>query len=245
MKRFLLNLGIGLVSFSGTFLIGGMIGQRLYKMVPRVKAPTTRYHGYELNRIAIHRARAFTVLISNEGFGGVGRGTGVLIDSRHVLTCAHMVEGPLDDMWIFPYPTGIVVKGKPVFVSQSEDLAVLELSNPIIVDHYAIFQEMHYDGEPITIIGNTMGAMKWFISFGIISGDWEGYLLTDGVLYGGNSGGPWVNEQGEVVALTDWTLASQGGVESGVHGGVSAETIHKFLKARKGPSLEQILEVIG
>src|SRR5258708_3950425 len=70
---------------------------------PLAKAPTTRYHGYELNRQAIWRARAFTVLISNEGFGGVGRGTGVLIDSTHVLTCAHMVEGPKDDLWIFPY----------------------------------------------------------------------------------------------------------------------------------------------
>jgi S1-C subfamily serine protease len=159
---------------------------------PRVKAPTTRYHGYELNREAINRAKGFTVLISDEGFGGVGRGTGVLLDATHVLTCAHMVDGPLDDMWIFPYPTGIVVKGKPVFVDKAEDLAIIELSRPVFVEHYAVFQDMHYDGEPITIIGNTMGAMKWFVTFGIVSGEWEGFILTDGTLYGGNSGGPWI-----------------------------------------------------
>lgn len=209
----------------------------------RVHAPTTRYHGYELNRLAIHKAKAFTVLISNEGFGGVGRGTGVLLDSTHVLTCAHMVESQADDLWIFPYPGGIVAKGKPVFVGRDVDLAVLELDKAIVIPHYAVFQEMHYDGEPITIIGNTMGSMKWFVSFGIVSGEFESFLLTDGVLYGGNSGGPWVNEQGEIVALTDWTLVYHG-EESGVHGGVTAKTIREFLESWKSPSVGMILQMI-
>lgn len=210
---------------------------------PRAKVPSTHYHGYELNRQAINKAKAFTVLISNEGFGGVSRGTGILIDATHVLTCAHMVEGPQDDLWIFPYPGGIVAKGKPVAVNRGDDLAILELDKAVPLEHYAVFQEMHYDGEPITIIGNTMGSMKWFVSFGIVSGDFEGYLLTDGVLYGGNSGGPWINEQGEVVALTDWTLVYRGS-ESGVHGGVAAKTIHAFLKEWKAPSIAQILQMM-
>lgn len=208
---------------------------------PHVKAPTTRYHGYKLNRSAIAKAKGFTVLLSNEGFAGTGRGTGVLIDSKHVLTCAHMLMGPKDDMWIFPYPAGIVVKGKPVAVDTGDDLAVLELSTPVVVAHYAKFRESHYDGQPITIIGNTKGAMRWFVTFGIISGEWEGFILTDGVLYGGNSGGPWINEWGEVVALTDWTLLNRDGVESSIHGGVSAMTINKFLKSWKSPSILQIL----
>jgi len=210
---------------------------------PRVKIPATRYHGYELNRLAINRAKAFTVLISNEGFGSVGRGTGILVDATHVLTCAHMIEGPADDMWIFPYPGDVVVKGKPIAVNHRDDLAVLELNKAIPLAHYAVFQEMHYDGEPITIIGNTMGSMKWFVSFGIISGDWEGFLLTDGMLYGGNSGGPWINEQGEVVALTDWTLVHKG-EESGIHGGVSAKTIREFIKEAKSPSIGMILQMM-
>ena len=210
---------------------------------PRAKVPATRYHGYELNRLAINRTKAFTVLISNEGFGGVGRGTGVLLDPTHVLTCAHMVESLTDDLWIFPYPVGLVAKGKPVFLNRQADLAILELDKAVYVPHYATFQDMHYDGEPITIIGNTLGSMKWFVSFGIVSGDFDGFVLTDGVLYGGNSGGPWINESGEVVALTDWTLVHKG-AESGIHGGVSAKTIHEFLKAWKSPSIGQILQML-
>jgi S1-C subfamily serine protease len=162
----------------------------------------------------------------------------------HVLTCAHMVEGPQDDMWIFPYPTGLVAKGKPIFVNRGIDLAILELDRPVLRPHYAVFQEMHYDGEPITIIGNTLGAMRWFVSFGIVSGEWNGFMLTDGVIYGGNSGGPWLNEQGEVVALTDWTLLNTKGEEREIHGGVSAKTIDGFLKAWKAPDMGQVLQML-
>jgi S1-C subfamily serine protease len=82
--------------------------------------------------------------------------------------------------------------------------------------------------------------MKWFVSFGIISGDFQQFLLTDGVLYGGNSGGPWLNEKGEIVALTDWTMVSHG-EESGVHGGVSAKTINAFIKRWQAPTVLDIL----
>jgi len=224
----------------------GIAGWMRERYVPkgRVKAPTTRYHGYELNRIAIRNAKAFTVLISNEGFGGVGRGTGVLIDATHVLTCAHMVEEQDDDLWVFPYPGGVVVKGRPVFRDKKDDLAVLELNKAVSLKHYAVFQEMHYDGQPLTVVGNTMGSMKWFVSFGIVGGDFKGYILTDAVLYGGNSGGPWVNEHGEVIALTDFTFLNRDGTRSGVHGGVAAKAIHAFLKRWKAPSIVETLRMI-
>ena len=228
----LLLLGAGLVLY-----------KTRHVAIPSAKVPTTRYTGYELNRVAIANVKTMTVLISSEGFGSIDRGTGILIDATHVLTCAHMVEGPNDDLWIFPYPTGIVLKGRTVFTNRGDDLAILELNKPVVLDHYAVFQEMHYDGEPVTIIGNTLGSMKWFVSFGIVSGEFEEFILTDGVLYGGNSGGPWLNEKGEIVALTDWTMVSHG-VESGVHGGVSAKTIHAFLKRWKTPSMSDILQMI-
>jgi S1-C subfamily serine protease len=209
---------------------------------PRAKVPVVRYHGYALNRAAIAQAKSFTVLISVEGFG-TGRGTGVLIDSTHVLTCAHMTEGPKDDMWIFPYPGRVVIKGRPVFVSRGDDLAILELDRVVPLEHYATFQETCYDGEPITIIGNILGSMQWFVSFGIISGDYNGFLLTDGLIKGGNSGGPWINEKGEVVAITDWGLVHKG-MDVGISGGVSAKTIRAFIKRWKTPSLGDVLQMM-
>lgn len=239
MKRFLKKLAVvSVVLFAGLYYRSAKVPK------PRATVPVTRYHGYMLNHKAIDRAKGFTVLISNEGFGGVGRGTGILIDSTHVLTCAHMLSGGRDDLWIYPYPVGTVVKGKPVMVAESLDLALLELSSQVMIENYATFQGDHYDGEPITIIGNTLGSMHWFVSFGIISGSVDHFLLTDGVLYGGNSGGPWINEKGEVVALTDWTLALPGGQESGIHGGVSAATIKDFLTVWQSP-MTRLLRLLG
>src|SRR5262245_12681447 len=85
-------------------LVGGLLLAAVVGLVgtcgakKRIAAPTTRYHGYALNREAIAKARGFTVLISNEGFGGVSRGTGVLLDDRRVLTCAHLAKAQGDDL---------------------------------------------------------------------------------------------------------------------------------------------------
>src|ERR1019366_4853291 len=60
---------------------------------PRVKVPVTRYHGYELNRLAINRAKAFTVLISNEILGGGGAARGCSLTLRMCLHAPTWCKG--------------------------------------------------------------------------------------------------------------------------------------------------------
>jgi S1-C subfamily serine protease len=224
----------------GLFTVFGVVV--LHKNKPRLstKPPHVRENGYKINHSSIERTKWFTVLISNEGFGGVGRGTGIIIDPTHVLTCAHMVEDRDDDIWIFPYSRNgtplFVDKGHPVFVSRGKDLAVLELDIPLYGGPVPTFQPEVEDGQPITIIGNTLGSMKWFVSYGVISGSYKNYILTDGLVKGGNSGGPWINEAGEVLGISDWGL-QKGGQDVGISGAVSAKTIQEFLKSWKNPSL--------
>jgi len=222
-----------------------VVGLMLYKyaQLPKltVKAPTTRYHGYELNRLAIHKAKQLTVLVSAEGFGERARGTGILLDRTHVLTCYHVASIRNEELWVYVYPGQQVYRAKPVYGESRYDLAVLELDRPVDFDPRPVFQPMHYDGEPITIIGNIYGSMKWFVGYGIVSGGDGIFLYTDGTQAHGDSGGPWVNEQGEIVALVDWGLEDADGHDTGVHGGVSAETIERFLKEWKSPSILQIL----
>lgn len=210
---------------------------------PRVKAPTTRYHGYELNREAIERTKMFTVLISLEGFGTKYRGTGMLIDPTHVLTADHMVPTNGNEMWLYIFPGRRIVHAKPVFENAAQDLAILELDEKVEMAHYAVFQEMHYNGEPITIVGNILGSMHWYVSYGIISGEWDDFILMDGTMTHGDSGGPWINEAGEVVGLSDWGL-SDTEPASAVKGGVSAKTIHVFLKRWKSPNMGDLMQMI-
>jgi S1-C subfamily serine protease len=214
------------------------IGCYRYRAMPKptMKAPTSRYHGYALNRAAIRHMKTLTVLISAEGFRGIERGTGVLIDSRHILTCAHVALNEGDDTLVYFYPGYMLGKAKTVYADRAKDLAIMELDVEARAPGYVKFQEEHYDGQPITIVGNILGSMKWFVSYGIVSGEGGEFLYTDGLIRGGNSGGPWINEKGEIVALTDWGLSSVTGKELGIGGGVSAKTVNEFIASWKNPS---------
>jgi S1-C subfamily serine protease len=182
---------------------------------------------------SFEKVRAITVLVTNEGLGGSGRGTGVLLDATHVLTCAHMVSGQADMMLVYTYPMAHVYIAKPDAVDRSDDLAILVLDSSAPVKQAPVFYENVPEGSPITIIGNVLGSMKWYVTHGVITGTDGPYLLTDGAILPGNSGGPWVNEKGHIVALTDWALHSSDGTATGINGGVSATTINRFLENYK------------
>lgn len=201
-------------------------------------APVPSYPAPVISPVMLEQVKKETVLISLEGWQGVGRGTGVLIDSTHVLTCAHMLGD--GEFWVFTYPKGRVLGALPVFADKEHDLAILELSEPVKLSQYAIFQSSTTIGQPIVVIGNTLGSMKWFTSYGIISEKEFFYDLTTATAHGGNSGGPWLDLQGQVVALTDWGLQNKGHDE-GISGGIDGATIEKFLKEWKTPNPFQIL----
>ena len=189
--------------------------------VPTTRAPGVRQHGYLINHAAIQKAKLFTVLISAEGFGEHERGTGILIDPTHVLTCAHVAIHDNDETWVYLYPGYLSARGKLVYADHAKDLAVLEIDVPVYGAPIPVFQEKHFDGQPITIIGDILGSMKWFVGYGIISGENERDLYTDGLVRGGDSGGPWINDNGEVVALSDWGLVDGKGNDLGISGGIS------------------------
>jgi S1-C subfamily serine protease len=182
----------------------------------------------------IERTKRITVLISNEGFGGVGRGTGVLIDRVHVLTTAHLIQSWDDDLWLY-FHDGTFVKGKPMAGDKRKDLAIILLDKPVKVPHVAVFTDKTQPGEHIAIVGNSLGAMKWYVSGGVVSGYHKDWVLTDAFQIGGNSGGPWVNTKGEIIALAAWGLQDRKGVRTGINGGIGAKLIREFINDVKNP----------
>lgn len=174
--------------------------------------------------------RELTVLITNNSLGEMGAGTGVIIDPTHVLTCFHLIESPRDEFIVYTYPLGRIVKAHIEGGSKFDDLAILVLESSVPVRMPPIFQEKVEEGEPVTVIGNALGGMLWFVTKGVISGSSQGYLLTDALINPGNSGGPWVNAKGEIVAITDWGIGPEPHIH-GLSGGVSAKVINGFLDA--------------
>ena len=194
----------------------------------------------------VERAQSMTVLITNNSTTGMGMGTGVLLDATHVLTCFHMERSYKDDFMVFTYPLGQVVKAKVEGGNQAEDILILTLSTAVTVSETPVFTETYAIGEPITVVGNALGGMQWFVTHGIISGEEQGYLETDALVNPGNSGGPWFNDKGEIVAITDWRLGP-GEHVPGLAGGVSAKKINLMLKARQAQSEMQgiMLQILG
>lgn len=199
----------------------------------RPKAPATRYPATATSPNVIREAKKWTVLISNEGFGDVSRGTGVLLDPTHVLTCAHVVSDNNDKMLVYFYPGYVLAHGKVAYSDATDDLAIVEIDVPAYAGSYAMFTTMHYDGEPTVIIGNALGSLNWFVSYGIISGETKRDLLTDGPVYYGDSGGPWIDPDGKIIAISDWGIESNEGADSQIYGGVASHTVYDFLTAYK------------
>lgn len=174
----------------------------------------------------IEAMKKMTVLVTNEGFLGGGRGSGILIDSMTVLTCAHMADSASDEFFIYTYPFGTVVKGHVQDVDMANDLLTLRLEKPVKLSVKPVFQPIIEDGDEIYVVGNAAGGMKWYLTKGIITGRERAYLMTDAQVHPGNSGGPWFNKKGEIVGISDWGLKKY----TDIAGGVSAETVIKTMR---------------
>lgn len=212
-----------------------VLAHKLTPPRPKTRLPDPRYSAPAIRSAVVSAVQDFTVLISNEDMGSISRGTGVLIDSMTVLTCAHVLgeDHSSKSMWIYPYPGAQVVHAKVRFINLPNDLALLTLDTPVLGHKMPTIAATVETGEPIVVVGNIQGYMIWYVSYGIISGEHDRWVLTDAVIRGGNSGGPWVNARGEIVGLTDVGWEDSSGREVGVSGGVPAPALLKFMAEAK------------
>ncbi len=179
----------------------------------------------------LEKEKAQTVLLSSEGFGPIGRGTGVLLDSTHVLTCAHMVSGAKTEFYAYTYPLGNVVRAVPEIGNKNDDLLLLVLDSSVPVNVIPVFSSATI-GEPVTSIGNALGAMKWIVTRGTVSDTDRYFMYTDTLINPGNSGGPLFNDNGEIIGLTDWRIGPDSDHSvPGIGGAVPGLTVKDFLEA--------------
>lgn len=197
------------------------------------------------NAVTIRDEQALTVLVTNESVTGGSAGSGIILDEKHILTCAHMLDTKHDTFYIYTYPLGHVVRAHAEYADADVDLAVLVMDSPIAIVAYPRFEHHFMEGDPITVIGNALGGMAWLVSKGVISGQDKNYLVTDAHVNHGNSGGPWFDADGSVVAMSDWIVQPHTG--PGMAGGISASTIEDFLAAREASQhwAEKMSKLLG
>lgn len=164
-----------------------------------------------------------------------GMGSGVVISSDgYILTVYHnLMKGEVKNYTINLYDDPLDYKFEIIAISKDQDLALLKLKKlPKNGIHYIEMAKSDTVrvGSTVYIIGNPFG-MTWTISKGIVSmahrmmqdGD---YIQTDASMTFGNSGGPIINENGEIVGIVRMMVIAP---NSSLGLGITIERCEKFL----------------
>lgn len=156
-------------------------------------------------------ALGFTVFVH----GGRVYGAGVLLDRKgHVLTCQHVIAG-LDQIEV-SFSDGSAFPATVIESDPKLDLALLQIAD----DRVAKIEPASVTGVQLGDDVYAIGAprkMAFSLSRGMISfigRPFEGvyYLQTDLAMNGGSSGGPVLNDRGQVIALSSFVLRDSEGL---------------------------------
>jgi len=178
----------------------------------------------------------------------ISSGTAFVITSDGLmLTCAHVIENASE---IEIQVHGTTTKAAVVAADYDIDLAIIKvpLSNlavlPITRNNSAqLGQDVRALGYPLSdVLGTNLKVTKGSIS-GVVIDDGQKQLQIDAAINSGNSGGPIINNFGEVIGVASAKLT---GVEvSSVGLCIPAETVNQFLKkhgiVQNGPDLNKSL----
>jgi S1-C subfamily serine protease len=172
------------------------------------------------------------------GQGVSGEGSGFVIDSQgHIVTNAHVVDGAQSIKVRFADGTqaDATLVGKDV----SSDLAVIDVKvsadklHPLVLGKSGDLQV----GQGVVAIGSPFG-LQGTVTTGIVSAlhrtidapngySIPGAIQTDAAINHGNSGGPLLNAQGEVIGVNA-QIASDSGGNDGVGFAIPVDTVQNI-----------------
>ncbi|ELY59104.1 S1C family serine protease [Natronolimnohabitans innermongolicus] len=165
---------------------------------------------YESVIDAVTQVRAMGIVDSPFG-GGEGQGSGFLFDETHVVTNEHVVAGA-DDVDL-QYVTGDWTDTTVVGTDHDSDLAVLEVDRvPDEATPLSLSTDRPVVGQEVLAIGNPYG-LEGTMTTGVVSGvdrtldfrdrnfSFPNVIQTDAAVNPGNSGGPLVDLEGDVVGV--------------------------------------------
>lgn len=145
---------------------------------------------------------------SGSGSGVVVSRDGWLLTNRHVVDCETAVDVTFAD--------GRTGRATVEAIDSLTDLALLRTParplTPAVLGKAASLEV----GQPVAAIGNSEGFLASTVTSGVVSalwrqvylddeGEYRNLIQSDAAIYGGNSGGPLINLDGEVVGINTAT----------------------------------------
>lgn len=149
--------------------------------------------------------------------GAIVSGAGVMISADgHILTCAHLFNLPFERKAIATIETyeGSIVAGEVISISNKFDLALMKAPALERVKHIKLADPRKLRvGQEVIAIGHPLG-LDFTVTHGIISALYrdisQNYNVTqsDVFMNPGNSGGPVINLQGELIGINSFIISN-------------------------------------
>ncbi len=170
-----------------------------------------------------------------------GQGTGFIITSDgFIVTNAHVLSGG-------SYVEALTYNKEKISASfigynVEMDLALLKISGNY--DYLELAKADEFEtGDKVIAIGNPLG-LQFSVSQGIISAihregpnNINGYIQTDAALNPGNSGGPLINTEGEVVGINNFKIGSGESLGFALESPFIKSTINEIGEEKLGKTL--------
>jgi len=156
---------------------------------------------------------------------GTGAGTGVVLDDGFIVTNAHVVQGASEVEVTVP-GSGSTIMATVVGTDPANDIAVLHVDDTSgLVPASLGSSDLAAVGDSVVAIGNALALEGGLtVTQGIVSaldrsvetaeGTLGDLIQTDAAISSGNSGGPLVNDDGEVIGINSAVATSGGGVSA-------------------------------
>jgi putative serine protease PepD len=154
-----------------------------------------------------------------------GAGTGLVLDDGYIVTNAHVLEGATEVEVTVP-GSGATRAATIVGSDPANDIAVLRVSDASgLVPASLGSADLASVGDSVVAIGNALALEGGLtVTQGIVSaldrsvetmeGTLDDLIQTDAAISSGNSGGPLVNDQGDVIGINTAVATSGGGVSA-------------------------------
>jgi serine protease Do len=138
-----------------------------------------------------------------------GMGTGFFINKFHIVTNYHVIK-EFNKLSIYAFNHLFAITDVTLVGYDEEiDIAVLQINEDIPHDFLRWSDDAPLIGDDVYALGHGMSQV-WSLTKGILSYDYRQnpgtsfvhYIQTDAVINSGNSGGPLMNEDGEVIGVS-------------------------------------------
>ena len=171
----------------------------------------------------------------------VSQGTGFIInDDGYLVTNAHVLVRGTKISIITANQD--LLKGNLIGYNNDFDIALIKINGNYNSLKFADSDEIQV-GEKVIAIGNPLG-LQFSVSEGIVSGiHREGlngvnsYVQTDAALNPGNSGGPLINKQGEVIGINNFKIGGSENIGFALESNYIKEVVNEISNRKLNQTL--------